>query len=211
MRRPVLQFLLRQRPQSPSATTLRNVQRLRTSLQLRQCGSCAPPAEQSTPAPPKSASSNVPPDHRTIATAQQLLITSPASPGSPLFLPNGTHIYNKLVAFLRSQYAVYGFQEVLTPNIYKRSLWETSGHWENYKEDMFEVSGRGAGGVKDEDLPAGQNEEYGLKPMNCPGHCLMFKATAGSRSIRDLPVRYADFSPLHRYDFMRILSQCCSN
>src|SRR5690554_3535903 len=114
MRRPVLQFLLRQRPQLPSSstTTLRNVQHLRTSLQLRQCGSCAPPAEQSTPAPPKTANPNAPPpDHRTIATAQQLLITSPASPGSPLFLPNGTHIYNKLVAFLRSQYAVYGFQE----------------------------------------------------------------------------------------------------
>lgn len=88
----------------------------------------------------------------------------------------------------------------MSPNIYKKSLWETSGHWENYKEDMFEVSGRGAG-VKDE---GGLEEEYGLKPMNCPGHCLMFKATAGSRGLRDLPVRYADFSPLHRYVLLKL-------
>lgn len=118
-----------------------------------------------------------------------------------MFLPHGTRIYNKLVGFLRSQYARHGFQEVLSPNIYKKSLWETSGHWENFKEDMFEVTGRGAGavkGVKGEDIVEGQEEEYGLKPMNCPGHCLMFKASGGGRSLRDLPVRYADFSPLHR-------------
>jgi len=62
---------------------------------------------------------------------------------------------------------------------------------------MFEVTGRGASGVKDDHMVEGQ-EKYGLKPMNCPGHCLMFKATGGGRSLRDLPVRYADFSPLHR-------------
>ena len=130
--------------------------------------------------------------------AQQLFVTTPFSPGSPLFPPRGAHIYNKLVQFLRSQYALYGFQEVLSPNIYKKSLWETSGHWDNYKEDMFEVTGRGESGVKDKGMTEEQDEEYGLKPMNCPGHCLIFKATSGSRSLRDLPVRYADFSPLHR-------------
>jgi threonyl-tRNA synthetase len=144
---------------------------------------------------PKSSDANLPPDHRTIATAQQLLTHSIYSPGSPFFLPHGTRIYNKLVEFLRSQYALHGFQEVLSPNIYKRTLWETSGHWENYKEDMFEVSGRGAGGVND---GGAADEEYGLKPMNCPGHCLMFKETGKGRSLRELPVRYADFSPLHR-------------
>lgn len=136
-----------------------------------------------------------PPDHRVIATAQQLLSTSVYSPGSPLFLPHGTRIYNKLVEFLRSQYARYGFQEVLSPTIYKRSLWEVSGHWENYRQDMFEVKG----GPETENPVLNEvMEEFGLKPMNCPGHCLMFKATAGSRSLRDFPVRYADFSPLHR-------------
>lgn len=93
------------------------------------------------------------------------------------------------------QYVRYGFREVLTPNIYKASLWETSGHWENYKDDMFQVSGRGTTGVKDE---TSEPVEYGLKPMNCPGHCVMFSMTSGSRSFRDMPVRYADFSPLHR-------------
>lgn len=185
----------------PSSAVLRPFRNSLLSSQARNCVSCelvehqrqAPPA----PANQSGASKGLPPDHRTIATAQQLLTTSHYSPGSPLFLPHGTRIYNKLIEFLRSQYVVHGFQEVLSPNIYKRSLWQTSGHWENYKEDMFEVTGRGASGVKDDHMVEGQ-EKYGLKPMNCPGHCLMFKATGGGRSLRDLPVRYADFSPLHR-------------
>lgn len=60
---------------------------------------------------------------------------------------------------------------------------------------MFEVTGRGKIGVKDEGM---EKEDYGLKPMNCPGHCLLFKHASGSLSLRDLPVRYADFAPLHR-------------
>ncbi|KAJ5819118.1 hypothetical protein N7474_004709 [Penicillium riverlandense] len=135
-----------------------------------------------------------PTDHRALGTAQELFTSSVYSPGSPLFLPNGTHIINKLVSFLRIQYLQYGFREVLTPSIYKRSLWEVSGHWQNYKDDMYEVTGRGASG--DMDGEAGEDESYGLKPMNCPGHCLLFKSQ--THSYRDLPVRYADFSPLHR-------------
>ncbi|KAJ5625161.1 hypothetical protein N7510_001470 [Penicillium lagena] len=139
--------------------------------------------------------SDLPPtDHRALGTAQELFTSSVYSPGSPLFLPNGTHIINKLVSFLRTQYLQYGFREVLTPSIYKRSLWEVSGHWQNYKDDMYEVTGRGASG--DMDGEAGEDESYGLKPMNCPGHCLLFKSQ--THSYRDLPVRYADFSPLHR-------------
>lgn len=64
---------------------------------------------------------------------------------------------------------------------------------------MFEVTGRGASGVKDEGMDAEENQEYGLKPMNCPGHCLLFKHASKTMSLRDLPVRYADFSPLHRW------------
>jgi len=128
---------------------------------------------------------------------------SPYSPGSPLFLPNGAHIINQLTSFLRSQYQVHGFREVITPNIYKKSLWETSGHWENYRDDMYEVSGRGASGQKVEQ-EIGDDESYGLKPMNCPGHCLIFKNQ--QHSYRDLPIRYADFSALHRNEISGALS-----
>ncbi|KAL2822353.1 hypothetical protein BDW59DRAFT_149533 [Aspergillus cavernicola] len=141
-------------------------------------------------------------DYRELGTAQDLFTTSVYSPGSPLFLPNGTHIINKLISFLRTQYLQYGFREVLTPTIYKKSLWEISGHWQNYKDDMYEVRGQGAMG--DTDGEAGEDESYGLKPMNCPGHCLLFKSQ--NHSYRELPIRYADFSPLHRNEVSGSLS-----
>jgi threonyl-tRNA synthetase len=119
------------------------------------------------------------------------------SPGSPLLLPNGAHIFNKLQNFLRAQYPQFGYKEVITPNIYKKSLWEKSGHWENYAEDMFSVQGRGATG-QTENAQVGEDEEFGLKPMNCPGHCLLFRGEGDIKSYRDLPVRFADFSSLHR-------------
>lgn len=136
-----------------------------------------------------------PADHRDLGNKQNLFATSIYSPGSPLFLPNGARIFNKLVAFLRAQYTYFGFDEVITPTIYKKSLWEKSGHWDNYAEDMFSVTGRGASGTKD-GRQIGEDEEYGLKPMNCPGHCLLYGSRP--RSFRELPIRYADFSPLHR-------------
>lgn len=140
-------------------------------------------------------------DYRSLGH-QDLFASSIYSPGSPLFLPNGTHVINKLISFLRTQYQQYGFREVLTPTIYKRSLWEISGHWQNYKDDMYEVRGRGATGDTDGEL--GEDESYGLKPMNCPGHCLLFKSQ--NHSYRELPVRYADFSPLHRNEVSGSLS-----
>lgn len=144
---------------------------------------------------PDAEAPSIPPnDHRALGTTQELFTSSIYSPGSPLFLPNGTHVINKLISFLRTQYLQYGFREVLTPTIYKRSLWEVSGHWQNYKDDMYEVTGRGATGETEGEV--GEDESFGLKPMNCPGHCLLFKSQ--TRSYRDLPVRYADFSPLHR-------------
>jgi threonyl-tRNA synthetase len=136
-----------------------------------------------------------PTDHRTLAQAHNLFITSPYSPGSPLILPNGAYVFQKLQSFLRAQYPQFGFQEVITPIIYKKSLWEKSGHWENYAEDMFSVQGRGATGQTDK-AQVGEDEEFGLKPMNCPGHCLLFRDEI--KSFRDLPIRYADFSALHR-------------
>lgn len=153
---------------------------------IRRC-SCGDAANNVEPSIP-------PNDHRALGTSQELFASSIYSPGSPLFLPNGTHVINKLIGFLRTQYLQYGFREVLTPSIYKRSLWEVSGHWQNYKDDMYEVTGRGATGATEGEV--GEDESYGLKPMNCPGHCLLFKSQ--NHSYRELPVRYADFSPLHR-------------
>ena len=158
------------------------------------------------------------PDHRMIGTAQSLFTTHPSSPGAPFFQPDGTHIFNKLTAFLRAQYPAFGFREVLTPTMYKQSLWEQSGHWANYKDDMFTVTGNMS--HKTEAAPmelsdaqmqlrrnvhdAAEPEKFGLKPMNCPGHCLLFQSQR--RSYRDLPLRYADFSPLHRDEVSGALS-----
>lgn len=156
------------------------------------CATCLARRRYSAQGPDKVG----PPDHRKLGLQQELFITSVYSPGSPIFLPNGARIFNRLVDFLRSQYVRYGFQEVITPTIYKKSLWAKSGHLENYADDMYSVAGNRSGGchgVAEEDEPDG---DYGLKPMNCPGHCLIFKSKL--HSYRDLPVRYADFSPLHR-------------
>jgi threonyl-tRNA synthetase len=178
-----------------------------TRISARSCSCSAPHQSQPTvivsSAPPTDAQLNpttsdppTPPlDHRTLAQAHDLFITSPYSPGSPLILPNGAYVFQKLQSFLRAQYPQFGFQEVITPIIYKKSLWEKSGHWENYAEDMFSVQGRGATGQADK-AQIGEDEEFGLKPMNCPGHCLLFKDEV--KSYRDLPIRLADFSALHR-------------
>ena len=133
---------------------------------------------------------------------QELFITSIYSPGSPIFLPNGARIFNRLVDFLRKQYIHYGFQEVITPTIYKKALWATSGHLENYADDMYTVTSTSPS--RAEVSEGGEEAEYGLKPMNCPGHCLIFAAQ--NRSYRDLPIRYADFSPLHRNEVSGALS-----
>ncbi|KAF2638415.1 class II aaRS and biotin synthetase [Massarina eburnea CBS 473.64] len=144
-----------------------------------------------------------PTDHRSIASIHHLFITSPFSPGSPLLLPNGAYVFQRLQAFLRAQYPQFGYQEVITPTIYKKSLWEKSGHWENYAKDMFSVHGRGLS-VQKKDAGMGLNDVFGLKPMNCPGHCLLFKEK--TFSYRDLPVRFADFSALHRNEISGALT-----
>ncbi|WOL17014.1 threonine--tRNA ligase, mitochondrial 1 [Canna indica] len=129
-------------------------------------------------------------DHRILGQNQDLFFFHPLSPGSCFFLPHGTRIYNKLIDFLRAQYRDRGYQEVLSPNIYNMQLWETSGHAANYKENMFvfEI----------------EKQEFGLKPMNCPGHCLMFEHRV--RSYRELPLRLADFGVLHRNELSGALT-----
>ncbi|KAI0882276.1 class II aaRS and biotin synthetase [Annulohypoxylon maeteangense] len=176
-------------------TRIRRVESLAppTHLWFRSCSS-----HSTTELPPKP-----PADHRELGIQQELFVTSKYSPGSPLFLPNGARIFNRLVEFLRKQYGRYGFDEVITPTIYKKSLWEKSGHLEHYGDDMFTVTSmspsRSDSGGYNKDT-----DEYGLKPMNCPGHCLIFAAV--HRGYRELPVRYADFSPLHRNELSGALS-----
>lgn len=128
-------------------------------------------------------------DHRAIGKAQSLFMFHPTSPGSVFMLPHGTRVYNKLVDLMRGEYHRRGYREVMTPLIYDKSLWETSGHWANYKDEMFVLKQDGAEGHL-------HGHEMSLKPMNCPGHCLIFDAEP--RTHRQLPVRLADFSSLHR-------------
>ncbi|KAI1264958.1 threonyl-tRNA synthetase mitochondrial precursor [Xylariaceae sp. FL1019] len=140
-----------------------------------------------------------PADHRELGVKHELFTTSIYSPGSPILLPNGAKIFNRLVEFLRKQYLRYGFDEVITPTIYKKALWKKSGHLDNYSDDMFTVTSTSASR-----RDATDDDEYGLKPMNCPGHCLIFASK--NRSYQELPIRYADFSPLHRNEISGALS-----
>ncbi|KAK8061493.1 threonyl-tRNA synthetase [Apiospora phragmitis] len=165
-----------------------------TQLLRRACATCA---TSTTGLPPKPAA-----DHRQLGVQQELFTTSIYSPGSPILLPNGARIFNRLVEFLRKQYVRYGFQEVITPTIYKKALWVKSGHLENYSDDMFTVTSTSPS--RKDESETGEEGEYGLKPMNCPGHCLIFAAQ--HHSYRDLPIRYAEFSPLHRNEISGALS-----
>uniref|UniRef100_H3CRK0 threonine--tRNA ligase n=1 Tax=Tetraodon nigroviridis TaxID=99883 RepID=H3CRK0_TETNG len=122
-------------------------------------------------------------DHRRIGTDQELFFFNDVSPGSCFFLPKGAHIYNTLTDFIKGEYRRRGFTEVVTPTLYSTALWERSGHWEHYSDNMFTVTSEGS-------------HTYALKPMNCPAHCLMFEQRV--RSWKELPLRWADFGALHR-------------
>uniref|UniRef100_A0A8C6PLJ1 threonine--tRNA ligase n=1 Tax=Nothobranchius furzeri TaxID=105023 RepID=A0A8C6PLJ1_NOTFU len=129
-------------------------------------------------------------DHRKLGREQELFFFHELSPGSCFFLPKGAFIYNTLIEFIRSEYRKRGFQEVVTPNIYNSKLWVTSGHWQHYSENMFSFEA--------------EKETFALKPMNCPGHCLMFDHRP--RSWRELPLRMADFGVLHRNELSGALT-----
>ncbi|KAM4708865.1 threonine--tRNA ligase 1, cytoplasmic isoform 3-T3 [Discoglossus pictus] len=129
-------------------------------------------------------------DHRKIGREQELFFFHELSPGSCFFLPKGAFIYNQLIDFIRQEYRKRGFQEVVTPNVYNSKLWQTSGHWQHYSENMFSFEV--------------EKEIYALKPMNCPGHCLMFDHRP--RSWRELPLRMADFGVLHRNELSGALT-----
>ena len=129
-------------------------------------------------------------DHRKVGPALDLFSLHPVAPGIPFFHPRGTILYNTLVEYIRSLYRRYGYDEVMTPQLYKTELFQTSGHYDLYKEDMFLLEADG--------------DEYGVKPMNCPGHVYLFGQ--GKKSYRDLPSRMADFSRLYRLERSGVLS-----
>lgn len=129
-------------------------------------------------------------DHRKIGIQQDLFFFHELSPGSCFFQPKGAHIYNKLLEFMKEEYWRRGFQEVISPNMYNAKLWKTSGHWDHYAENMFRF-----------DV---EKESFGLKPMNCPGHCLIFDQRP--RPYKELPLRMADFGVLHRNELSGALT-----
>ncbi|XP_078488966.1 threonine--tRNA ligase 1, cytoplasmic isoform X2 [Ciona intestinalis] len=129
-------------------------------------------------------------DHRKIGKEQELFFFHELSPGSCFFFPRGAFIYNTLINFIKEEYRKRGFEEVVSPNIYNSKLWMTSGHWQHYDQNMFSFSV--------------EKETFALKPMNCPGHCLMFSHR--SRSWRELPIRFADFGVLHRNELSGALT-----
>ncbi len=123
-------------------------------------------------------------DHRRLGQELGLFSFNALAPASPFFHPKGAAVYNGLINYVRELNARNGYGEVVTPQILDVELWHTSGHWANYRENMF--------------FTELDERQYAVKPMNCPAHCLMYKV--GKHSYRDLPIRYADFGRLHRYE-----------
>ena len=123
-------------------------------------------------------------DHRKLGKELELFIFDPVAPASPFFMPKGALVYNGLVDFMRRIYKKFDYQEVITPQVLDVDLWHTSGHYEKYHENMY--------------FTQIDEREFALKPMNCPCHMLMF--SHHRYSYRDLPLRFADFGRLHRYE-----------
>jgi threonyl-tRNA synthetase len=131
-------------------------------------------------------------DHRKIGRDQKLFMFHPWAPGAAFWLANGTILYNTLADYMRSVLFPAGYVEVKTPLVFNKALWETSGHWQHYRQNMFLVQG--------ED----EHEQMGVKAMNCPGHMLVFGSEI--RSYKDLPIRYHEQTPLHRNEASGVLS-----
>ena len=123
-------------------------------------------------------------DHRRIGREMELFMTSDAGPGFPFWLPNGMRVKNALMRYWQKMQDDYGYEQVQTPVILSRSLWETSGHWDHYKDNMYTTQ------IDDED--------FAVKPMNCPGACLIYRSRP--RSYRDLPLKLAEAGLDHRHE-----------
>jgi len=123
-------------------------------------------------------------DHRKLGKELRLVMFSEFAPSMPIFLPAGAVIYNELIDFVREYYRRDQYVEVVTPLIWDTEIFKISGHYDNYRDNMF--------------FSEIEEREYGVKPMNCPGHTQIFALER--RSYRDLPIRIADFARLHRYE-----------
>jgi threonyl-tRNA synthetase len=123
-------------------------------------------------------------DHRKLGRELSLFLLSDVSPGSPFWLPNGTHIWNELTKLWRTTNVERGYQEVRTPILFDQDLWKQSGHWHVYRDHMY--------------FTDVEERPMGLKPMNCPGHCQIYKRDL--RSYRDLPLRLAEQGLVHRHE-----------
>ncbi|MBE3072230.1 MAG: threonine--tRNA ligase [Acidobacteria bacterium] len=129
-------------------------------------------------------------DHRKLGRELGLFMFHPWAPGAPFWLPKGARLVNTLADYMRRVLFSEGYVELKTPLVFNKGLWETSGHWEHYRQNMFLVEAEG--------------EPFGLKAMNCPGHMLVYASEV--RSYRDLPLRYHDQSVLHRMEASGVLS-----
>ncbi len=129
-------------------------------------------------------------NHRKLGKELELFMFSEEAPGMPFYLANGQIIRNELESFLRNLQAEYDYKEVRTPIMMNQRLWEQSGHWDHYKENMY--------------FTQVDEQQFALKPMNCPGHMLIFKN--GLHSYRDLPIRMAEFGQVHRHEFSGALN-----
>jgi len=123
-------------------------------------------------------------DHRVLGQKLELFTFFEEAPGFPVLLPNGIVVIQELERFVREHLAEAGYREVRTPLLYAQSVYETSGHWSHYRENMF--------------LTTAEDRVFGWKPMNCPGSMMIFRSRA--RSYRELPLRLAEFAPLHRLE-----------
>jgi len=121
-------------------------------------------------------------DHRTLGTQLDLFHMQQEAPGLVFWHPKGWTIWQQVEQYMRRVYRDNGYQEVRGPQILDKSLWEKTGHWQNFKDNMFTTSS--------------ENRDYAVKPMNCPGHILIYNK--GVRSYRDLPLRYGEFGSCHR-------------
>ena len=130
-------------------------------------------------------------DHRKLGKELGLFMFHPWAPGAAFWLAKGTTLYNTLADYMRDVLFPSGYVEVKTPLIYNKALWETSGHWGHYRENMFLVESR-------------DGDPMGVKAMNCPGHMLVFASDV--RSYRDLPLRFHEQTPLHRNEASGVLS-----
>ncbi|WP_243522009.1 threonine--tRNA ligase [Bacillus pseudomycoides] len=129
-------------------------------------------------------------NHRKLGNELELFMFSEEAPGMPFYLPKGQIIRNELESFLREIQQKYDYQEVRTPIMMNQGLWEESGHWNHYKDNMY--------------FSEVDNKSFALKPMNCPGHMLIFKNKL--HSYRDLPIRMCEFGQVHRHEFSGALN-----